>query len=74
MDDKPSKIARAVEISRKTMLLARENIVFSLSIKAIVLLLGALGLANIWLAVFADVGVTVIAILNAMRSLITRRT
>ena len=74
MDDKPSKIARAVEISRKTMLLARENIVFSLSIKAIVLILGALGLANIWLAVFADVGVTVIAVLNAMRSLIIKRT
>ena len=74
MDDKPSKIARAVEISRKTMLLARENIVFSLSVKALVLVLGALGLANIWLAVFADVGVTVIAVLNSMRSLIVKRT
>ena len=73
MDDKPSKIARAITISRKTMAIARENIVFSLLIKAIVLLLGALGLANIWFAVFADVGVSVIAVLNAMRTLLIKK-
>lgn len=69
MDDKPSKIAYAVKISRKTMRIVRENIVFSLSVKAVILLLGALGLAGIWVAVFADVGVMILAVLNSMRAL-----
>lgn len=67
MDDKPSKIADAVRISRKTMRIVWENIVFALGVKAIILILGALGIANMWLAVFGDVGVLIIAILNAMR-------
>jgi Cd2+/Zn2+-exporting ATPase len=69
MTDEPSKIAEAIRISRKTLAIVRENIVFSLGVKGIVLVLGALGLANMWWAVFADVGVAVIAILNAMRAL-----
>lgn len=69
MDDKPSKIPYAVKISRKTMRIARENIVFSLSVKGIIILLGAVGLANIWEAVFADVGVMILATLNSMRAL-----
>jgi len=68
-DDKPSKIARAIVISRKTMSIVRQNIVFALACKASVLVLGAMGLASIWLAVFADVGVMVLAILNSMRTL-----
>ena len=67
MDDKPSKIARAVKISRKTMAVVWENIIFALGVKAVILILGALGIANMWLAVFGDVGVLIIAILNAMR-------
>ena len=69
MDDKPSKIAAAIRISRKTLRIVRQNIVFALGVKGLVLILGALGLANMWLAVFADVGVAFIAILNAMRCL-----
>ena len=69
MDDKPSKIATAIRISRKTLGIVRQNIVFALGVKAIVLLLGALGYASMWAAVFADVGVSVIAILNAIRAL-----
>lgn len=69
MDDKPSKIADAIYIARKTMRIVRQNIVFALAIKGLILLMGALGLANMWEAVFADVGVSVIAILNAMRAL-----
>lgn len=69
MDDKPSKLARTVRISRKTMRIVRQNIVFSLLVKAVVLVLGALGIANMWLAVFADVGVMVLAILNSIRTL-----
>ena len=69
MDDKPSKVAEAIEIAVKTMRIVHENIVFALAVKAVVLLLGALGIANMWIAVFADVGVSVIAILNAMRAL-----
>ncbi len=69
MDDKPSKVAEAVKISRKTMRLVYENIIFALVVKIVVLVLVALGLANMWLAVFADVGVSVIAVLNAMRAL-----
>ena len=67
MDDKPSKIAQAVKISRKTMAIVWENIIFALGVKAVILILGALGIANMWLAVFGDVGVLIIAILNAMR-------
>ena len=67
MDDKPSKIADAVKIARKTMRIVWENIIFALGVKVIILVLGALGIANMWLAVFGDVGVLIIAILNAMR-------
>lgn len=69
MDDKPSKIASANRIARRTHRIVNQNIVFALAVKALVLLLGALGVANMWEAVFADVGVSVIAILNAMRAL-----
>ncbi len=69
MDDKPTKIAEAIRISRKTMRIVKENITFALLVKAIVLALGALGLASMWFAVFADVGVMILAILNAIRAL-----
>lgn len=69
MTDEPSKIARAMQISVKTLRIVRENIVFALGIKALVLFLAAVGIASMWAAVFADVGVAVIAILNAMRAL-----
>ena len=72
MDDKPSKIAAAIAISRKTVRIVRQNIAFALGVKFAVLILGALGLANMWLAVFADVGVAMIAICNAMRCLRTK--
>ena len=67
MDDKPSKIASAIRIARKTMRIVWQNIIFALGVKFIVLILAAVGLANMWLAVFADVGVAILAILNAMR-------
>ena len=67
MDDKPSKIAEAIRIARKTMRIVWENIIFALAVKILILVLGALGIANMWLAVFGDVGVLVIAILNAVR-------
>lgn len=69
MDDQPSKIAEAVSISRKTLRIVKENIMFAVGVKILVLLLGAAGLANMWAAVFADVGVSVLAILNASRAL-----
>ena len=69
MDDDVGKIASVVKIARKTLRIVKQNIIFALSVKALVLLLGAFGLANMWEAVFADVGVSVIAILNAMRAL-----
>ena len=69
MDDQPTKIAAAIRIARKTVRIVRENIVFALTVKAIVLVMGALGKAPMWLAVFADVGVAFLAILNAMRCL-----
>jgi Cd2+/Zn2+-exporting ATPase len=69
MDDKPSKIATAMRISRKTLRIVKQNIVFALTVKAAVLLLGAFGMATMWEAVFADVGVAFIAILNATRCL-----
>ncbi len=71
MDDQPSKIAEAIRISRKTMGIAMQNIVFALAVKAVVLAVTAFGAGNMWWAVFADVGVSVIAILNAMRALRT---
>ena len=69
MDDHPSKIATAVSIARRTIRIARQNVVFAISVKVAVLLLAAVGLGNMWMAVFADVGVTVLAVLNAMRAL-----
>lgn len=69
MDDKPSKIAGAVRIARKTVRIANENTYFAIGIKLLVLMLAALGLATMWMAVFADVGVTILAVLNAMRTL-----
>ena len=69
MDDKPSKIAQAVRIARRTIGIARENIIFAIGIKVLVLILATMGLATMWMAVFADVGVTVLAVLNAMRAL-----
>ena len=69
MDDKPSKVALAVKIARRTLRIARENTWFAIGIKLLVLLLAACGIATMWMAVFADVGVTVLAVLNAMRAL-----
>ena len=69
MDDKPSKLADAIRIARKTRAIVRQNVVFALAVKLLVMVLGAFGVANMWEAVFADVGVSVIAILNAMRAL-----
>lgn len=69
MDDKPSKIANAVQIARKTLSIAMQNVVFAIGVKVLVLLLAAVGLATMWMAVFADVGVMVLAVLNAMRAL-----
>ena len=69
MDDKPSKLPEAIKIARKTMSIVLENILFALAVKAVVLALGALGFAGMWLAIFADVGVTVLAVLNAMRAM-----
>lgn len=69
MDDKPSKIAAAIGIAKRTMRIVKQNIIFALGVKAVVLILGAVGAANMWAAVFADVGVSVIAIINSMRTL-----
>ena len=69
MDDHPSKIAEAIRIARRTIAIARQNVVFAIGVKVAVLILAALGLGTMWMAVFADVGVTVLAVLNAMRSL-----
>lgn len=69
MDDQPSKIAQAIAIARKTIAIARQNVVFAIGVKVAVLLLASIGLANMWMAVFADVGVTVLAVLNATRAL-----
>ena len=69
MDDDPMKIARAIRISRKCLRIVYQNIVFALTVKFACLLLGALGLAGMWSAIFADVGVMVLAVLNAMRAL-----
>lgn len=72
MDDDPLKIAKAIKISRKTLRIVYQNIVFAIGIKGICLVLGAVGLANMWLAIFADVGVMVIAVLNAIRALFVK--
>lgn len=73
MDDDPLKIPEAIHIARRCMSIVYENIVFAISVKLICLLLGALGIANMWVAIFADVGVMVLAVLNAMRILIQRK-
>ena len=72
MDDDPLKISKAIRISRKCLRIVYENIWFALGIKGICLLLGALGIANMWMAIFADVGVMVIAVLNATRALFVK--
>ena len=73
MDDNPLKITTAVKIAKHTVKIVRENVILALGVKALILALGALGLANMWLAVFADVGVSVLAIINAMRVLSTKK-
>jgi Cd2+/Zn2+-exporting ATPase len=69
MDDKPTKIARAIKIARRTLSIARQNVWFAIGVKLAVLVLASLGIATMWMAVFADVGVTVLAVLNSMRAL-----
>ncbi len=73
MDDNPLKIAKAVRIARKCLRIVYQNIVFAIGVKAVCLVLGALGIANMWLAVFADVGVMILAVLNAIRALFVNR-
>lgn len=72
MNDSPAKIPEVVKISKRTLAIARENVIFALGIKALVLVLGTVGLANMWMAVFADVGVSIIAIINSMRILLKK--
>ena len=69
MDDKPSKIPLAIRIARRTLRIARQNVIFAIGVKISVLILAAIGIATMWMAVFADVGVTVLAVFNAMRAL-----
>ena len=69
MNDNLSSLCEGIKISRKTMRIVRENVVFALGVKLVLLVLSAVGIANMWLAVFGDVGVAVLAILNAMRAL-----
>ena len=73
MDDDPLKIAKAVRISRKCLRIVYENIWFAIGVKLACLMLGALGIANMWLAVFADVGVMILAVLNAIRALFVKK-
>ena len=73
MDDSPLKIATAIRISRKTLRIVRENIIMALGIKGVCLILGAVGIANMWLAIFADVGVMILAVLNAIRAMVVRK-
>ena len=73
MDDDPMKIAKAIRISRKCLRIVYQNIVFAIGIKLICLLLGAVGIANMWLAIFADVGVMILAVLNAIRALFIKK-
>ena len=68
MDDRPSAVEKAIHIAKGTKAIVMQNIIFSIGVKLLVLLLGAFGYADMWLAVFADVGVTVLAVLNAMRA------
>ena len=69
MDDKPSSIVKAIKMAKKTLKIVKQNIVFAIGVKVLVLLLAAVGVASMWYAVFADVGVCVIAILNALRAM-----
>ena len=69
MDDDPAKISLAMKISRKTLKIVKQNIIFAITVKVLCLILGALGIANMWLAIFADVGVMILAVLNATRAL-----
>ena len=69
MTDEPSKIIKAIKLSKKTMRIVKENIIFAIAIKIAVLILSTLGLSTMWEAVFADVGVSIIAILNSLRAL-----
>jgi Cd2+/Zn2+-exporting ATPase len=69
MDDQPSKIAQAIRIARRTLSIARQNVWFAIGVKIAVLILATFGLSTMWMAVFADVGVTVLAVLNAMRTM-----
>ena len=73
MDDDPLKIAKAIKLSKKCMRIVYENIVFAIGVKGLCLVLGALGIANMWLAIFADVGVMILAVLNAIRALFVRK-
>ena len=73
MDDDPMKIVKAIKIAKKCMRIVYENMYFAIGIKLICLVLGAAGIANMWLAIFADVGVMVIAVLNAVRSLFVKK-
>ncbi len=73
MTDEPSRVVDAIKISKKTMTIVKQNIIFAISIKLIVLILSAIGISNMWQAVFADVGVSILAILNALRALYIRR-
>ena len=72
MDDDPLKIAKAIRIAKKCMRIVYENIYFAIGVKLICLVLGALGIANMWIAIFADVGVMVLAVLNAIRTLFVK--
>ena len=69
MNDEPSRVAKIMKIAKKTISIVKQNIVFAIGIKVAILVLAAVGIANMWLAVFADVGVAALAILNAMRTL-----
>ena len=73
MDDDPIKIAKAIQIAKKCLRIVYENIYFAIGVKLICLLLGAIGIANMWVAIFADVGVMVIAVLNAVRALFVKK-
>ena len=73
MDDDPLKISKSIKISKKCLRIVYQNIVFAIGIKLICLALGAVGIANMWLAIFADVGVMILAVLNAIRALFVKR-
>ena len=73
MDDDPLKLPKAIRIARKCMAIVHQNIVFAIGIKLLCLVLGAVGIANMWFAIFADVGVMVLAVLNALRALFVRK-